>query len=835
MRAAMNHRVISTLAAFVSCFVLVSCGGGGGRIPGGMNPQQAIPAPSGLSYPTPQVLAINHSVTPINPTITAGSVTSYSVSPALPVGLTLNTTSGAITGTPTAITAQATYTVTATNSAGSTTAPIVVAVNDAAPAISYSGGRVALAVGLPIATLTPSATGGAVVTWSISPALPSGLAFGTTDGTISGTPTVAATASVYTVTATNSGGQSSFPLTLSVETGTVLDVGHGNGIELMRFDGTHALSLDIDGHWVLWGYAGATNIANGDTGCGPPQNACGFDSRADMAGSSFALQTPTGFEMHSSTDGHLLGTIQAPLSSSSFTWWKLASDGSYLTAGGSQGLEAWSPAGQVLFSKPGNYVGGVAFAAPGQISLTGGPSGVHAIETVDVTTGNSTVSSNFNGTFLTWFADGQRFVTVASGTALTYSNAAVQQDATLLTSVGSLGGSGNWLWNNRGGTLDIYQVGASTTPKASFAVSSPRVIPSGSTLGLLANSQLSVVDLSGATPVKADQTLPIGEVGAVTPGGYAATDAGHWLVGNAFGVVLDGAGLPATPRFLDYGSVMSVAGSASRFAVSTASGRIIYFDSTTRALQDTIQKFSAKLQLSADGTVLAAQGDKQGAGTSTDNDLDIYSLPSKTVSKTWAYPSGLGGGPSDIILSGSGTVLGQVGANGNGHEVTSVDGSTVIWTDQQLNGPICLAPSNNLIAINDGDSVGAGGLGIGAVAVINTGVLSTAFNGFAVGWLDDQRLLLNNYQIQNRVGSVFVGATIVSPTGTKLADSPLPEIKRLQLLGADSIYSPELNEIVSPTSGAVSWTTGDSTRQLGAVAGSYVVFVSGARVLALSQ
>ncbi len=43
------------------------------------------------------------------------------MSPALPAGLSINTTTGAITGTPTTLVDTATYTVTATNSAGNTT------------------------------------------------------------------------------------------------------------------------------------------------------------------------------------------------------------------------------------------------------------------------------------------------------------------------------------------------------------------------------------------------------------------------------------------------------------------------------------------------------------------------------------------------------------------------------------------------------------------------------------------------------------------------------------------------------------------------------------------
>ena len=51
-------------------------------------------------------------------------------------------------------------------------------------------------------------TGGAVCSWAISAGLPSGVSFGTNNGTIYGTPTELWTKTSYTVWANNSGGSS---------------------------------------------------------------------------------------------------------------------------------------------------------------------------------------------------------------------------------------------------------------------------------------------------------------------------------------------------------------------------------------------------------------------------------------------------------------------------------------------------------------------------------------------------------------------------------------------------------------------------------------------------
>jgi polyhydroxybutyrate depolymerase len=90
----------------------------------------SVSAPSALSYPSPQTYGAGTAITTLTPTVT-GVVTSYSVSPSLPPGLLLNASSGQLTGTPTTATANASYTITAQNSAGSTTFALSITVNAA--------------------------------------------------------------------------------------------------------------------------------------------------------------------------------------------------------------------------------------------------------------------------------------------------------------------------------------------------------------------------------------------------------------------------------------------------------------------------------------------------------------------------------------------------------------------------------------------------------------------------------------------------------------------------------------------------------------------------------
>lgn len=86
----------------------------------------SISAPSSLSYGTTTAIYLtNTAITNNSPTVT-GDVDSYSIAPALPTGLSLDTTTGIISGTPTATTAATSYTITATNTGGTTTATITI-------------------------------------------------------------------------------------------------------------------------------------------------------------------------------------------------------------------------------------------------------------------------------------------------------------------------------------------------------------------------------------------------------------------------------------------------------------------------------------------------------------------------------------------------------------------------------------------------------------------------------------------------------------------------------------------------------------------------------------
>jgi hypothetical protein len=73
-------------------------------------------------------------------TSTGGAIASYAISPVAPAGLTFNTTTGLLTGTPTEVAPATTYTVTATNATSSTTQTFTLTVT-AVPVVDNSAAQ----------------------------------------------------------------------------------------------------------------------------------------------------------------------------------------------------------------------------------------------------------------------------------------------------------------------------------------------------------------------------------------------------------------------------------------------------------------------------------------------------------------------------------------------------------------------------------------------------------------------------------------------------------------------------------------------------------------------
>jgi len=178
---------------------------------------------------TPIVLAHNVSNGIGNPTSVYTSNTFF-VSPALPAGLTLGPSTGIISGTPTAVSSLASYTVIAANAAGTSSFVVSLGVQASSPfSLTFSGPSAvssvvgaSLTIGPPSLYLGASLDQSAATGYGVSPTLPAGLSLGAETGVITGTPTVAVAQTDYILTATTDTGSANATVTLLVAATTPL-------------------------------------------------------------------------------------------------------------------------------------------------------------------------------------------------------------------------------------------------------------------------------------------------------------------------------------------------------------------------------------------------------------------------------------------------------------------------------------------------------------------------------------------------------------------------------------------------------------------------------------
>jgi hypothetical protein len=90
------------------------------------------------------------------------------------------------------------------------------AVPPALPAFSLSSTSESRSLNTPITGYTISSTGGAIASYAIRPAAPTGLTFSAATGLLSGTPTSVVATTTYTITATNASGSATATFILTV-------------------------------------------------------------------------------------------------------------------------------------------------------------------------------------------------------------------------------------------------------------------------------------------------------------------------------------------------------------------------------------------------------------------------------------------------------------------------------------------------------------------------------------------------------------------------------------------------------------------------------------------
>ena len=203
-------------------------------------------------------------ITPNSASISGGGTYSYSVNPDLPAGLSLDTASGAITGTPQALTASATYTVTAKDAVNqSTTSVVTIAVADTP--LTFTLNPTAIAPG-----------GTAILGWNANQvagvfsqvaitASPADASLPATFG-LSGTANVSPLATTnYTIRATPASGGSAVTQTIGLTVGNA-------PVALTAFNASPTQTVFGGSSTLTWSYTGVplSLSVNGSSVLGQP-------------------------------------------------------------------------------------------------------------------------------------------------------------------------------------------------------------------------------------------------------------------------------------------------------------------------------------------------------------------------------------------------------------------------------------------------------------------------------------------------------------------------------------------------------------------------------------
>ncbi len=196
-----NLRWLATLLMPLAIVVTGCSNGDGGTT-------NVLAAPAGLvERDESPIYAVGVPIVPETVSNSGGAITQCTVSPPLPPGLSLDSQSCTISGTPVGVSHATVYTVTASNAAGSTTTRVEIEVKGAPIApdgLDYLDRSIIYPTNASITPNTPISTGGEITQYSVSPVLPAGLAIDPQTGIITGIPTTVTAPAVYTVMGANS-------------------------------------------------------------------------------------------------------------------------------------------------------------------------------------------------------------------------------------------------------------------------------------------------------------------------------------------------------------------------------------------------------------------------------------------------------------------------------------------------------------------------------------------------------------------------------------------------------------------------------------------------------
>ncbi|MDC0055638.1 putative Ig domain-containing protein [Deltaproteobacteria bacterium] len=175
----------------------------------------------------------------------------FTTAPALPSGLSIDSATGDISGTPNVNLSSTDFTIKACNNWGVCDEhTLTLTINEPVAVISYTQAHISLKKEEPMTPLEPSNSGGMVETWEIDPVLPVGMLLDAY-GVISGIPVANQDNTTYKIFANNSGG--------SVDTTVVIQV-NGTGMYIFYPYAEHRIAVNSPINTIYPSQRGAAAI-----------------------------------------------------------------------------------------------------------------------------------------------------------------------------------------------------------------------------------------------------------------------------------------------------------------------------------------------------------------------------------------------------------------------------------------------------------------------------------------------------------------------------------------------------------------------------------------------
>lgn len=518
-----------------------------------------------------------------------------------------------------------------------------------------------------------------------------------------------------------------------------------------------------------------------------------------------------GFDLRDSSTGALI----APLAGAQAD---VAKDGSYAWTADATALTVWSTAGAKVCARIGDYATASIYAAPAELRVGNGPIG-GKVEIVAVPGCAATVVS-YTGGFKTWFGDGSHFVSGFDSNLWVYTSGG--KFAGSASGMGAVGGSGDHLVVASGGKLLVYTLGdLNPTPAFGGSYLTGFTVRNGVVAAVNdSDNTLYWAELVGYT----EHQQPLIHRAAVD--NFDADAQGRWAVGGTweksyggvtyYGTVAD----PQASGVLGCGRPLYVAGSpAGRVVVSTATGGIKVFSVTAGKwkLEGALAKpLVGSMALDPTGAVLATVGGIGGGP------LRLFMLPDGTDLGDWdkTFDSGAG-----LMLSAGGHLSGSWSS---GRRVTNVADKSYLYQDKSSGPPPKQSPGGKWFAISDvlpqGSKCPSTVVYAGAMPI---GIL----DGYAVGWLTDDRLLVQRYKYNPYQFVCKLDESVVYDSSLQVVAKPqlfvnYPYLNELRGLSANLFYAPETGAVYDAITGSTVAVFG----AYGAPAANWIVYQGPAAV-----